>query len=92
MSILRYLSILLSLSTTIIDSSLSKNLTIKGLTNTAKPTVTFNTFIDVSTSASMYPKSISKTTPSGHSAAPDEILIGEYKRNEDKLVCQAGKH
>ena len=92
MSISHYLSILLSLSTIIIDSSASENVTINGITNTATPTVQFNTFKDVSASASSYLKSISRISPSSNSTAPDEILIGEYKSNEDYLDCQAGKY
>ena len=92
MSISHYLSILLSLSTVIIDSSALENVTINGLINTATPTVTFNTFKDISASASIYPKSISITTLSSNSTAPDEILIGEYKSNKDDLICQPGKY
>ena len=94
MSISQYLSISLSLSTAIIENSALENVTINGLTNTATPTVLFNTFEDVSASASIYPTSISKTIPSSNSIAPDEILIGEYKSNKDELQmleCEAGK-
>ena len=92
MSISYYLSILLSLSTIIIDSSASENVTINGITITATPTVQLNTFKDVSASASSYPKSISRISPLSITTASDEILIGEYKSNEDYLDCQAGKY
>ena len=91
MSISYYLNILLTLSTIIIDSSASENVTINGLTNIATRPVPFNTSKDVSASASIYPKSVSIASPTINTTAPDEILIGEYKSNEGGLPCEPGK-
>ena len=92
MSVAHYLSILLSISTIIIDSSASKNVSFNGYSNTPIPTEPFDTFTDISADASLHPRSISLTTTPRNSTAPDEILIGEYKSNEDYLDCQAGKY